>query len=98
MGNIQLAVEGQDAIEATKSLMAIPELSGEWQPVGRQNRAVTLATIATIVGIVGGTLKVADQIHKWYKHGKKGMYETMPKGRDKRKKKRDQNKRHRHLH
>ncbi len=72
MGNIQLAVEGQDAVEATKSLLAIPELSGEWQPVDGNQKALTLATIATIVGIVGGTLKVAEQIHKWYKHWKEG--------------------------
>ena len=72
MGNIQLAVEGQDAVEATKSLLTIPELSGEWQPVDGNQKALTLATIATIVGIVGGTLKVADQIHKWYKQWKKG--------------------------
>jgi len=73
MANIQLAIEGQGAVEATESLLEIPEISGDWQPAdeGEAERGLTLAAIATIVGIVGGTIAIAEQIRKWYQEWKK---------------------------
>lgn len=72
--NIQLAIEGPGAVEATTELLASDNFEGSWQPPEGTHRAVTLATIATIVGIVGGTLSAADQLVKWYKDwkGKEG--------------------------
>ena len=72
MANIQFAIEGQDAVEATKALLEIPEISGDWQPVGETQRELALATIVAIVGIVGGTIAIAEQIRKWYNEWKKG--------------------------
>jgi hypothetical protein len=72
MSKIQLAIEGQNAVEATKELLEIPEISGDWQPVGGTQRELALATIATIVGIVGGTIAIAEQIRKWYNEWKEG--------------------------
>ncbi len=71
MEKIQIAIEGPDAVEATQALMAIPALSGEWQmPEG--DRKGALATLAIIVGIVGGTITAAEQIRKWWQEWKKG--------------------------
>ena len=66
MSKIQFAIEGQNAVEATKELLEIPEISGDWQPVGGTQREPVLAAIATIVGITGGAIAIAEQIHKWY--------------------------------
>lgn len=66
MTTIQLAIEGEGAGEAAESLLALPEFSGSWQASGADEREITLAAIATIVGIVGGTLAAAEQIRKWY--------------------------------
>ena len=74
MANIQLAIEGQNAVEATETLLEIQEISGDWRSAGegKVERELTLATIATIVGIAGGTIAIAEQIRKWYQEWKKG--------------------------
>jgi hypothetical protein len=72
MAQIQLAIEGEGAVEASEELVTLPELSGSWEATGGDERELTLATIATIVGIVGGTLAAAEQIRKWYAEWKKG--------------------------
>jgi hypothetical protein len=69
MANIQLEIQGQDAIAATKELLSMPEVSGTWEIV-KEKELVT--TIATIVGIVGGTIAIAEQIRKWYQEYQKG--------------------------
>ncbi len=66
MSTIQLAIEGAGAVEASENLLAMPELSGSWEASGAGERDITLATIATIVAITGGTLTVAEKISKWY--------------------------------
>lgn len=72
MSNILVEVQGADAIAATEELLAIPELSGSWETEEEAEREGVVATIATIVGIVGGTLAIAEQIRKWYQEYKKG--------------------------
>ena len=39
MADIQLAVDGKEAVEATKRLLDMPEISGDWQPVGETQSA-----------------------------------------------------------
>jgi hypothetical protein len=67
MADIQIAIAGQNSIAATEALMAIPGLMGTWQAdeSARRDGGVT-ATIATVVGIVGGSMAIAEQIRKWY--------------------------------
>ncbi len=72
MADIQLSIEGQNAVEATEELFEMSEISGDWQPVGGVQRELALATIATIVGITAGTIAVAEQIRKWYNEWRKG--------------------------
>lgn len=72
---IQIAVEGEGAIEATTELFSMPDISGTWQPVNESEREAVLATVGTIVGVVGGSLAIAEQLRKWYKEyhaGKNG--------------------------
>ncbi|MBD2088303.1 hypothetical protein H6F67_00235 [Microcoleus sp. FACHB-1515] len=66
MSEIRMAVEGEGAIEATEALLEIPGVSGSWETSGETEREGILATIATIIGVVGGTIAIAEQIRKWY--------------------------------
>ncbi len=72
MSNVMIEVQGSDAIAATEGLLAIPDLTGTWETEGDTEREPVTTTIATIIGIVGGTLAIAEQIRKWYQEYKKG--------------------------
>ena len=66
MSEIKFAIEGDGAIEATDELLAIEGVEGSFTVDEEIQREGVLATIAIIVGIVSGTLAVAEQIRKWY--------------------------------
>lgn len=71
---IEFEVEGAGAIAATEALFALPEIEGNWETAPPEREAV-IATIGTIVGLVGGTMAIAEQIRKWYleyRQGKNG--------------------------
>jgi hypothetical protein len=72
MSAIQIEVQGQDAVAATEELFSIPSISGNWETLDDVEREGTLATIGTIVGIVGGSMAIAEQIRKWYQEYKQG--------------------------
>jgi hypothetical protein len=63
---IRIAIEGPDAVAATEALLALPEISGSFEVSGEVEKEGVLATIATIVGIVGGGMAAAEQIRKWH--------------------------------
>ena len=67
---MKIEIQGRDAVKATEELLAIEGLEGSYQTIEEVEREGTLATIATIVGIVSGTLTIAESIHKW-----KGKYQ-----------------------
>jgi hypothetical protein len=67
MAEIQLTIEGENAVAATEALLAIPGISGDYKVnADAQEREPVITTVATIVGIVGGTVAIAEQIRKWY--------------------------------
>ncbi|MFB2979330.1 hypothetical protein [Microseira sp. BLCC-F43] len=71
MADIQVAIEGEGAIDATEALLAIPGISGSYEVSSQQpDKEGVVATIASIVGIVGGTIAIAEQIRKWYQEYK----------------------------
>ncbi len=72
MADIQIAIEGRDAVEATKELMESPGLSGTWEAPSETTREATLAAVAAIVGITAGAAAVAEQIRRWYKEWRTG--------------------------
>ena len=86
MTEIQLAVEGEEAIPATESFLAIPGISGTWEVSSESpEREAVTATIASIVGIVGGSVAIAEQIRKWYqeyKQKRKKLDKVILVGRD----------------
>ncbi|MEH2140170.1 hypothetical protein [Nostoc sp.] len=67
MAEIQLAIEGEDAIAATEAFLEIPGISGNYRVNSDvAEREAVVATVATIIGIVGGGIAIAEQIRKWY--------------------------------
>jgi hypothetical protein len=77
---IQLAIEGEGAIEASQALCELSGLEGSFEVNAEIEREGVLATVATIVGIVGGTLTAAEQIRDWYaKHRNQSLKKTPEK-------------------
>ena len=72
MKQLQVIIEGPDTTEATEALITLSGITAEWQPADTGLEKGGLATIATIIGIVGGSMAVAEQIRKWYQEWKKG--------------------------
>ena len=66
MAEIQVAIAGEDAVSATEKLLKIPGISGNYQVWEEVQKEGVSATIARIVGIVGGAIVIAEQIRKWY--------------------------------
>jgi hypothetical protein len=62
---MKIEIIGTDAIPATEELLTIQGLEGSYETVNEVEREAILTTIATIVGIVGGTITIAEQLHKW---------------------------------
>lgn len=66
MADIQVAIAGQDAVAATEALLALEGVSGTYAVESEADKEGILVTIATIVGLVGGTLAIAEQMRQWY--------------------------------
>lgn len=61
---MKIEIQGQDAVAATEELLAIEGVEGSYQTIDEVEREGTLATIATIVGIVGGSLTIAEKLYQ----------------------------------
>ena len=72
MTDIQIEIQGQDAVAATEELFSTSGLQGNWETEGEAEREGTLVTIGTIVGMVSGAMAAAEQIRKWYQEYKQG--------------------------
>lgn len=71
MTNIQIEIQGQDAVAAAEELFSISGLEGNWEAEEEISKGEPV-TIATIIGVVGGGIAIAEQIRKWYKEYKNG--------------------------
>lgn len=63
---MKVEIQGQDAVKATEELLSIEGLQGSYETVSEVEREGILVTIATIVGIIGGTVTIAKEIYEWY--------------------------------
>lgn len=68
---VQVAIAGEAAEPAVSELMGMPGLSVSYE--AQTQKEGTMAVIATIVGIAGGTVALAEQIRKWYQEWKKSQ-------------------------
>ena len=71
MTEIKFSIEGDEAIAATEELLAIEGITGDYTINSEDvKKEAVITTVATIVGIVGGTIAIAEQIRKWYQEYK----------------------------
>ena len=71
MTEIKFSIEGEDSIAATEELLAIDGITGDYTIDSEDVRKeAVITTVATIVGLVGGTIAIAEQIRKWYQEYK----------------------------
>ena len=64
MAEIQIGIEGEAAEAAAEVLLQIPGVTGSYEVPPQKDTVV--AAIATIIGIVGGAVALAEQLQKWY--------------------------------
>ena len=72
MAKLLVEIQGKDSVVATEDLFSISGLLGNWETVEEPEKEGTIATVATIVGLVGGTLAITEQIRTWYQEYKQG--------------------------
>ncbi|MDB9310980.1 hypothetical protein PN471_20595 [Aphanizomenon sp. CS-733/32] len=71
MTDIKFSIEGEDAIQATEELLAIEGITGNYAVNSEDvKKEPVLTTVGTIVGLVGGTIAITEQIRKWYQEYK----------------------------
>jgi hypothetical protein len=61
---MKIEIQGQDAVAATEELLAMKGVEGSYQTLDEVEREGTIATIATIVGIVGGSMTIAEKLYQ----------------------------------
>lgn len=61
---MQIEITGSGAITATEELLSISGLEGSYERITEVEREGTLATIATIVGILGGTITISEKLYQ----------------------------------
>ena len=76
---MKIEIQGQDAIAATEELLAIEGVEGSYQTLDEVEREGTLATIATIVGIVGGSMTIAEKLYQVNQKYQKSLQGTTPR-------------------
>lgn len=72
MADIQIEIQGQDAIAAAQDLFSNCGLNGNYEIVEEVPQEGTVSAIATVIGIVGTASAAAEQIRKWYQDYKQG--------------------------
>ncbi|WP_292854373.1 hypothetical protein [Nostoc sp. NMS8] len=70
MVQVKLSLEGEETDTAAEKLFETTGLQGSWEIATNSvpTKESTLAVIGTVVGIVGGTVAVAEQIRKWIRN------------------------------
>jgi hypothetical protein len=61
---MQIEIEGQDAREFTEAILSIEGIQGSYEILEETEKEGTLATIATIIGIVSGTIAIAEKLYE----------------------------------
>lgn len=66
MAELQIAIEGAAADTAAEALVALAGVDGSYEVSDAMQKDGGLTAVATIVGIVGGVLTIAEKLHTWY--------------------------------
>ena len=66
MAELQIAIEGAAADIAAEALVALDGVEGRYEVSDAVQKDGGLTAVATVVGIVGGVMAIAKQLHEWY--------------------------------
>lgn len=66
MTDIQIAIEGMAADTAAEALVALDGVDAHYEVSDAVQKDGGLTAVATIVGIVGGVMAIAEKLHSWY--------------------------------
>jgi hypothetical protein len=72
MADIQIEIQGQDAIAAAQDLFSTCGLEGNYEIEDEAGKEGTVTAIATVIGIIGTASAAAEQIRKWHQDYKQG--------------------------
>ncbi|MFN5514270.1 MAG: hypothetical protein ACK5CA_05860 [Cyanobacteriota bacterium] len=61
---MQIEIQGQDAVKIAQEILDINGVQGDYEVFSEVEREGTLATIATIIGIIGGTITIAEKLYQ----------------------------------
>ncbi|NCS20055.1 MAG: hypothetical protein GPJ15_08575 [Microcystis aeruginosa G11-06] len=56
---MQIEIQGLDAIKVAQDILEMEGVQGSYEVISEVEREGTLATIATIIGIISGTIAIA---------------------------------------
>lgn len=61
---MQIEIEGCDAIKVAQDILEMEGVQGSYEVISKVEKEGTLATIATIIGIISGTITIAEKFYQ----------------------------------
>jgi len=61
---MQIEIEGLDAIKVAQDILEMEGVQGSYEVISEVEKEGTLATIATIIGIISGTIAIAEKLYQ----------------------------------
>ena len=64
---MRIEIEGCDAIKVAQDILEMEGVQGSYEVISEEEKEGTLATIATIIGIISGTITIAEKLDLLHK-------------------------------
>ncbi len=61
---MQIEIQGADAIKVAQEILEMEGVQGSYEVISEVEREGNLATIATIIGIISGTIAIAEKFYQ----------------------------------
>ncbi|GCA77300.1 hypothetical protein MiTe_04153 [Microcystis aeruginosa NIES-2520] len=61
---MRIEIEGLDAIKIAQDILEMEGVQGSYEVISEVQKEGTLATIATIIGIISGTIAIAEKFYQ----------------------------------
>ena len=61
---MQIEIQGADAIKVAQDIVEMEGVQGSYEVISEVEKEGTLATIATIIGIISGTIAIAEKLYQ----------------------------------
>jgi hypothetical protein len=61
---MQIEIQGADTIKVDQDIVEMEGVQGSYEVISEVKKEGTLATIATIIGIISGTIAIAEKFYQ----------------------------------